>query len=440
MSSFGYDPKLSRRRLVRAGGAAAALGFAGCLGNDGDSDGDDGDAEPDGPELEVLHPWIAPAEHSAMETLTAAFEDANPDIVTDFFANSGDTPYRERIGDRLDADAPPSSFACRAGGNLERYRAHLGAAADEIWKEADLSSVSPPEIRNLCRVDGEQLAVPVGAYRTNHLFYSVRVVEEAGVDPDALSTPAELMGALDRVAETTDATPMAHPMKGSWATLQLFANVLLGQDGNDAYVTFVEDGGAGSAVRSALETTGEILSNYVTDDAASMNPAIANDSLASDEAAFLPQGTWTATDLRANDFDYGADWGSVPFPGTDGTYGLALDSFVAPVDGAGENPSPRATDAWLRHVADAESQRSFNARRGSVPPRTDISTAPFDQFLTELTEEFRTADSRPPSLAHGLAVAPEQLSAMESVVEEQFSGPFDVDATAEGLLEVTRNG
>lgn len=420
---------LSRRRLVRTAVAAGALGLAGCLG------GDAADSEPSGPELEVVHPWTGPAAGPAMDAVTAAFEDTHPDVPTDFFANSGDTPYDELIGTRLDADDPPSSFACRPGRNLERYRQHLGAVADDVPRNADLSDVSVPEVRELCRVDGERVAVPVGAYRTNHLFYNVRAVEDAGVDPASLSDLPDLLDALDRVATNTDATPIAHALQGPWSTLQLFATVVLGQEGPDAYATFVDGEGADGAVRRALETTETILSNYVGDDAGSTISVEATASFASGEAAFLQQATWAANDLRDDGFSHGDDWGSVAFPGTEGTFALHLNSFVAPVDGAGENPTPRATETWLDHVADAGVQATFNERRGSVPTRTDASTEPFDPFLTGLTEEFRAADRRPPSLAHGLAVAPGRLSEMESVVAEHFAGPFDVEATAAGLLD-----
>lgn len=423
---------LSRRRLVRTVGAAGALGLAGCLG------GDAADSEPTGPELEVLHPWTGPAAGAAMDAVAAAFEDAHPDVPTDFFANSGDTPYDELIGTRLDADEPPSSFACRPGRNLERYRHHLGAVADDVRRNGDPSAVSVPEVRELCRVDDERVAVPVGTYRTNRLFYDVRAVEDAGVDPDSLSDLSDLLDALDRVAENTDATPMAHALQGPWSTLQLFAAVLLGREASDAYAAFVGGEGADGAVRRALETTATILSNYVADDAGSIVPVEATASFASGEAAFLQQGTWAATDLREDGYAYGEDWGSVAFPGTEGTFVLRLDSFVAPVDDAGENPSPRATETWLSHVADAGVQATFNARRGSVPTRTDASTEPFDPFLTGLIEQFRAADRRPPSLAHGLAVAPDRLSEMESVVAEHFAGPFDVEATAAGLLDAVR--
>lgn len=429
VSTSRNGPHPSRRRLLRTAVAAGALGIVGCLDSDAATSGMEGS------ELEVFHRWISPAEGAAIDAVIEAFEDAHPHLDADFRANSGDTPYPEVIGNRLDHDDPPSSFACRPGRNLERYRSHLGGIADDVWRETKLPAVSVSEVRELCRLDGERLAVPVSAYRTNLLFYNVRVVEDAGVDPNSLSALPDLLDALDRVAATTDATPMAHALQGPWTELQLFGAVLLGQEGADAYATFVAGEGADGAVRRSFETVETILSNYVGDDARSTTSTGAIDAIANDEAAFLQQGSWAATDFREAEFSYGEDWGSVAFPGTGGTFTLYLDAFVSPVDDAGVNPSPLTTDAWLRHVAAPGQQQVFNAHRGSVPIRTDVSTAPFDPFLAAQTEDFRTADRRPPSLAHGLAVAPERLSAMESVVAEHFADPFDVDATTEGLLD-----
>ncbi len=369
--------------------------------------------------------------------LIDGFETAHPDVETDFrtIAVGGNTTYEEVVSKRLDLNDPPSSFAARAGGALGRYEGYLG---DEALRDGALSETHVDAVREHCRYDGRLVAVPLSVQRTNCLFYGVDVVEEAGVDPDALSTPADLLDALDRVAETTDATPLAHGLSHPKTTLQLIASVLLGQSGADAYAAFVEGDGGEEAVRSAVETTERILSNYIPADADSFGEFGAREKLVRGRAAFLQQGDWAADELRSGGFEFGTDWDVVPFPGTERTYAMVLDAFAYPIDANGENPSPSLTETWLGYVGGREAQRRFNARRGTAPTRVDVSTEAFESFVTRSIDAFRNADHHVPSIARGLAVDPERVSDAESALREYFSDPYDVGTTVQGLIDAVR--
>lgn len=428
MSDRCSGPAITRRRLVAAGGATAA-GLAGCLGS-----------ESDDPQLEVLHDWISGPEQKAIMALFDGFETTHPDLDTEFkpIAIGGNKTFEWVVRNRVEQGYPPSSFAARAGGALGRYEGYLGDVGDEVLRDGALAEAHADAVREYCRYDGRFVAVPLSVQRTNYLFYGVDVVEEAGVDPDALSTPADLLDALDRVAETTDATPLAHGLSRPKATLQLIASVLLGQSGADAYAAFVEGDGGEEAVRRAVETTERILSNHVQSDADSFGEFGAREELVHGRAAFLQQGDWAADELRSEGFEFGTDWDVVPFPGTERTYAMVLDAFAYPVAANGENPSPSLTAAWLRYVGGREAQRRFNARRGTVPTRVDVSTETFESFATRSVDAFRDADHHVPSLARGLAVDPDRVSDVESVLREYFSDPYNAGATVQGLIDAVR--
>jgi glucose/mannose transport system substrate-binding protein len=44
-------------------------------------------------------------------------------------------------------------------------------------------------------------------------------------------------------------------------------------------------------------------------------------------------------------------------------------------------------------------------------------------------------DHRPPSLQHGLAATSEKMSALNDVIGNQFTGPYNVDAATQGFLD-----
>jgi len=420
--------------MLQATGAAGAVGFAGCLSNVTDGGGGGSNT------LEVLHAWTGGDGAAAIDALTSGFEEAHSDVDTDFkpIGGGGNQNLDTTVANRLNQNDPPSAFAGWPGRNFEKYDGVLGDLED-VWDEEGFTDAHVEEAVELCQTDdGKYAAVPIGSHRLNCLFYSQAVVDDAGVDPSSMQSLSDLVDAMDTVASETDAVPMAHAMSGPWTTLQLFGVVLLGQEGYDSYMTFVNGEGGGDAVRSALETTGTILDGYISDDAASIGLTQSNEMIMNDEAAFIHQGNWAAGAYRTNDLEYNEDWGFVPFPGTDGMYTLHIDSFLYPVSNSGENPSPEASKTWMRYAGSTEGQELFGPNKGCIPTRTDVSTDDFGPYLTETIDDFQNAEEKPPTLAHGLAVSPTAMSEMNEVLTNSFTGPYEVDATAEGLLDAAQ--
>jgi glucose/mannose transport system substrate-binding protein len=59
----------------------------------------------------------------------------------------------------------------------------------------------------------------------------------------------------------------------------------------------------------------------------------------------------------------------------------------------------------------------------------------FGPYLQDVAEDFANVDHRPPSLQHGLAVTSEKMSALNTVISNQFTGPYNVDQATQGFLE-----
>ena len=432
---------ISRRRILQTTGAAGAVGLvgtAGCLSNVTD-DGSDGDGSGGGGTLNVLHGWTGGDGQTAAEALFSGFEDEHGDVDTDIepIGGGGNENLATVVANRLNSNDPPSSFAGWPGRNLEQYDGVLGDIESDVWEEAGLKDAHVDEAAALCQYNGNYAAVPIGSHRLNCLFYNVSVVEDAGVDPNSLSSVSDLVDALEMVASETDATPMAHAMKAPWTTLQLFAVVLLGQEGYDSYMNFVEGGDAEGAVSSALETTKTILEGYINDDASSIGLTESNSKIMDGSAAFIHQGNWAAGAYKNNDMTYDEDWGFVPFPGTEGMYTFHIDSFIYPTDGS-ENASPEASKTFLRYVGGEQAQIDFNSRKGSIPTRTDVAKDEFGPYLSETMDQFANAEELPPTIAHGLAVSPSQVTSLKDVITSEFTGPFNVDAATRGMLDVVQ--
>ncbi|WP_049925496.1 ABC transporter substrate-binding protein [Halopiger goleimassiliensis] len=427
----------SRRTVLQVAGATGAAALAGCLGGDDEAEplGELLEEEPDEFEpLEIAHWWTAGGEEEAFDALVEGFEEAYPEIEVDSSPSPGgagsalEADVRNRVVDQN----PPSTFQVWPGQALTDYTDEdlLYDIGDHVWDDEMEDAYMDGPI-DAARPNGDFVAVPINIHRLNNLFYNVDVVEEAGVDPAEIDSPSEL---LDAMADVDDAgyVGMAQQTQSEWSTLQLWAQVLLGEYGADTYETFIE--GDVEAVESEVRDSLEIVvdySEYFNEDASSM--ADWDDASAyinRGEAAFFHQGDWAAGEYEADDdLEYGEDWDHVAFPGTEDMYALNMDSFVFPV----YNPSPNATLRFLQYAGSVDAQERFNPPKGSIPPRTDVSDEAFTPFLSDQMADFERSSEQPPSIAHGLAVRP----AIQSDVEGAFANfidNWDVDETYDELV------
>ena len=434
------------------------IGLAGCSGDgsgdggDGGSDGEDGgsdggDGSSDGSdggsdggssaELEVLHGWTGGDGATAAEALEEAFNEAHPDVNLNFnpIGGGGNQNLDAVVANRLQNNNPPGAFANWPGKNLQRYEGVLGEVGD-VWDENNFQDVMVQEAVDLHQYNGAFRAVPLGSHRLNCLFYNTSVVEEAGVDPSSLTSVSALIDALETISSETDKIPMTQGMSGTWTTTQLWASTMLGKEGYDAYMNFIEGNPDRAAVKSAFESVGTILENYINDDAASIGLTESNQNIIQGNAAFIHQGNWAAGAFRnAEDFAYDEDWGFKTYPGSEGTYMLHFDSFLYPSG----NPTPELSKTFLSFVGSQEAQVAFNQYKGSIPTRTDVDMSAFGPYLQETAEDFADADQRPPTIQHGLAVSSEKMTSLNDVISSEFSGPYNVEAATDGFVDAVSN-
>ena len=87
-----------------------------------------------------------------------------------------------------------------------------------------------------------------------------------------------------------------------------------------------------------------------------------------------------------------------PAPGTDGVYQWLSDSFTLP-KGA---KNPEGSKCWLKVVGSAEGQKAFNMVKGSIPARSDATSAGYPKYQQWAMAQWKTSKLAP-SLAHGSA-------------------------------------
>ncbi|MFC6973586.1 extracellular solute-binding protein [Halomicroarcula sp. GCM10025709] len=156
----------------------------------------------------------------------------------------------------------------------------------------------------------------------------------------------------------------------------------------------------------------------------------ANERFVEGGSVFFHQGDWAAGAYTETEgFDYESEWSHVPFPGTEGYYAMNMDSIVS----AADTDNPSAVETFLRYAGSADGQRRFNQKKGSIPPRTDVDTGQFTQFLQDQQRAFQQSRSQPLSITHGLGVRPDQLIELKTAMSA-FVSTWDVESAADAVI------
>ena len=382
-------------------------------------------------EIELLHAWSEGDGNAAIEALIEGFREEHPDIgfSEDPVNGAARSNLDQVVQNRLQSNNPPSTFQTWPGKTLEKFGAAYDDIEGDVWNE-DLKNNYREGPQQQAQLDGTYFTVPINIHRINNLFYNVRVVESAGVDPESLTSPSDLVDACAQIAEQTDAVPFANQTSGAWSTGQLWETALLAVDGADGYDNYINGQGDESQVQEALEHVVS-LREYYPDNTSSIGFTEANKMVMDGDAAFIHQGDWAAGAYSGQDgFEYGADWENVPYPGTEGNYLLNMDSFPYFAD----NPSPEATKTFLSYCGTTDAQIRFNREKGSIPPREDADVSQLNDFQQDQFDDFTSSDNQPPSIQHGLAVLP----AVQTNFGEAFSGfieSYDAQSTASDLID-----
>lgn len=432
---------LTRRRMMQAGTAGVGIMMAGCTGGgggnggggDNGSGGSGGGGSSDAP-MEALHGWTGGDGAEAVDVLVSMFEERYPDVPHDIKAIGGDAnaDLNATVARRLANRNPPDSFASWPGKTMTQYEGRLMDITG-VWEENNYTETMHPKSLPANKLGDAFRAVPIGSHRLNNLFYNTAVIEEAGVNPDNLDSYDGFISALDKVQNNTDKIPMTMTTKGSWANLQYFVEFMLGTEGQQAYEAWLDGDGDRQALVRSLQKTANVITNYTNEDKSSINFPEANDKLINGNAAFFTMGNWAAGMYRnADDFEYKKDWDWVAFPGTGDMYVWHLDSFLFTRD----SNTPEKAKTFAKFIGSKDLQVEFNNLKGSIPLRTDIDESRLWEFLQFNVEDLNSMNKFPPTLAHGLAATPENLSACEDAIASNFMGPYDPDATAEALMQV----
>ena len=378
------------------------LALAACGGGDeggGGGGGAGGEAQA-AKEIEVFSWWTGGGEAAGLNKIIELWKKQHPDVEFKNAAVAGGagTNAKAVLAQRLSAGDPPDSFQGHAGAELLDYiKAGQLEPVDFLYEEEGFNEVFPEQLIDQIRYEGKVYSVPVNIHRANVLWYSPKVLEDAGVSapPESMD---DFVAALEKV-KASGAIPLS--LGEQWTVKHLFETVLLAELGAEGYAALWEQGAdwSGSDVTGALERFEEIL-GYTNPDAPSLTWQDASKLVVDGKAAFNVMGDWANGYYTELGMESQQDYGWAAVPGTDGTYQWLSDSFTLP-KGA---PHRDMAIEWLKLVGSQEGQDAFNPVKGSIPAREDADASKYNEYLQSALADWKE-DELAGSLTHGVVAS-----------------------------------
>jgi glucose/mannose transport system substrate-binding protein len=357
-------------------------------------------------DVEVFTWWAAGGEKAGLDGLVSVFKKdcAQYSFVNAAVAGGGGDKAKTLLANNLKAGNAPSSFQAHAGGELSDYIAN-GQVEDitSVFKAAGLDNAFPKELVEQITVSGKIYSVPANIHRANMVWVNPLVVKKANIDPTkAPATVKDWIADLAKLKAAGVATPLV--LSKGFAEEMLLESTLLGDLGVDKF-NGLFDGSTkwdGADVTAALQDF-KTLVGYSNTDRETMDwdAAMSKYLMPTDPAAatggYQLMGDWVPAQLLSLKVPESA-YSFWPAPGTDGVYQWLSDSFTLPKGGT----NPDGAKCWLQVVGSADGQKAFNLVKGSIPARSDATSAGYPAYQQWAMTQWKGAKLAP-SLAHGSA-------------------------------------
>ncbi|MDO5606200.1 MAG: ABC transporter substrate-binding protein [Paracoccus sp. (in: a-proteobacteria)] len=384
-------------------------------------------------DVEVLHWWTSGGEAAALNVLKEDLAGKGIGWRDMPVAGGGGEAAMTALRARVTAGNPPTAVQM-LGFDITDW-AEQGALAnlDETAAAEGWDAVVPEALQKFSKYEGHWVAAPVNVHSTNWVWANKAMLDELGIaEPTNWD---EFVAALQAVKDSGKVA-LAHGGQ-PWQEATIFDSMVMGVGGPEFYQKTMIDLDAealGSEQMVEVFDRMGVLRGFVDDNFSGRDWNLASAMVINDEAAFQIMGDWAKGEfLRAGKVP-GTDFLCFRVPGTAGTVTFNSDQFA--MFAVTSQEAATAQGEMARSVMSPTFQSAFNVVKGSVPARTDVPDADFDDCgkkgMKELAEA-AAAGHLMGSMGHGHANPASVKNAMYDVITAHFNGEYD-STTAAGEL------
>ncbi len=385
-------------------------------------------------EVEVLHWWTSGGEAAALTVLKDDLESKGITWKDMPVAGGGGESAMTVLRARVTAGNPPTAVQM-LGFDIQDW-AEQGALADlsAVAKQEGWDAVVPAALQRFSKYDGKWVAVPVNVHSTNWVWANKAILDKLGIAQP--TTWDEFVAAMQTVKDA-GYVALAHGGQ-AWQEATIFDSVVMSTGGIDFYKSAFIDLDPEALGSPTMEKAFErmtVLRSFVDDNFSGRDWNLASAMVINGKAAFQIMGDWAKGEFLNAGKVPGVDFLCFRVPGTEGTVIFNADQF-AMFDVGKDGAAAQAEMA--KSVMSPKFQSAFNVVKGSVPARTDVSDAAFDDCGKKSMAQLAAAAASGNlvgSMAHGHANRTAVKNAIYDVVTAEFNGEYDAATATQELVD-----
>ncbi|HEY5955955.1 MAG TPA: ABC transporter substrate-binding protein [Polyangiaceae bacterium] len=348
--------------------------------------------------IELFTSWVSPGEVNALKALLALHEKSHPNTEVVQPKPGDGAATRLQLEARMAEGLPPNAVQLSLGTGLFKWSGSQPKLdplqtflSERLWVDAFY-----PVILAEASDDGVLYGLPINIHRTNTLFYNRALLQQYGISPPR--TLDEFQRACS-ILSAAGITPIALGSTAWALSLLVHENLLVSFGGAAFYESFWRGEVVNPDKNPHLKNAyAEVLSwwknGWFNKDMEKITWNEAARRLVSEgneRSAFFIGGDWVKGELEWDgQYKGDQDFGSVPFPGTAGTFIYTSDCIALPT---GAHNYAGGT-ALLETFASREGQVAFNSGKGSIPARQDVPITALDAMQLTTAQDFAAAQSR----------------------------------------------
>ncbi|MCG2839050.1 ABC transporter substrate-binding protein [Photobacterium sp. WH77] len=371
-------------------------------------------------EVEFLHWWTAKGEVAAFNLATKALQDAGVSILDLPVQGGGGDTAMSILQARAIAGTPPDIVQLE-GPSIKSWAA-LGFLhkLDQVAVEQDWHKNLLPIAQDTNQYQGHYVAIPITVHRLNWMWINRKVLRQYG-----LAVPTSWDALIDVFSrlKQNGVEPLALG-KDQWQVALLFENLAFGYGGADYYrraFIKMEPQALNSQTTYDILERFRAISQLVKPGMSHMRWDEGTQLLIEGERAFQISGDWVLGDLLANNIAVPSAIGCYPTPAKQTGFIYNMDSFAL-----FDSPRTNTDTAQIvsKTLSSPDFQKSFNALKGAIPARNDISLKGYNSCSVNAKADMEKASKSGqliPSIVDSMAVSPIAQRATSSEIFRFFN-------------------
>ena len=383
-------------------------------------------------EVEVLHWWTSGGEAAALKVLKEDLESKGVTWQDMPVAGGGGTEAMTAVRARVTAGNAPTAVQMLGFDILDWAKEGALGNLNAVAEKEGWDDVVPAALQGFGKHDGNWISAPVNVHSTNWVWINKAALDAAG--GKAPESWDDLVAVLDKMKDN-GIVPLGHGGQ-AWQDATIFDAVVLSL-GTDFYrkamIDLDPEALGSDTMKEAFDRMAKLRS-YVDDNFSGRDWNLASAMVIEGKAGMQMMGDWAKGEFLNAGQTPGTDFVCIRFPGTQGAVTFNSDQFAMFAVG---DDRVAAQHLMASAIMAPKFQSAFNVVKGSVPARTDVSDADFDDCGKKGMRDLAEANESGTlfgSMAHGHAAPAGVKNALYDVVTAHFNGEFDSAAAVEELV------